>query len=956
MLMSSRTCEPRWRLGVAAAVVVLVMYPAPAVAQRGAPAAPRAATINAATDPILRGFQWRSIGPADQGGRVDDIAVVERDPRTYYVGYATGGLWKTTNGGTTFESIFDTYRTAHIGAVAVAQTNPNIVWVGTGEANNRNSSSYGDGVYKSTDAGKTFADMGLRGTQSIHRIVIHPRNADIVFVAVSGALYGPTPERGVYRTTDGGRTWSKVLYVDDNTGANNIVIDPSNPNILLASMYEHRRTAWGYNGGGPGSGIWKSTDGGTTWTRLKGNGLPGGVMGRVALDISRSNPDIVYAQIEVVRDEDRLPGPAKPRVAAARSAFVGDNIGGVWRSKDKGQTWEFRSNHNVRPGYFSVIRVDPKNPDVVYTAGRNFYRSEDGGRTFRVVPGPGHSDYHAIWIDPNDPSHFLVGNDGGFDQTFDRGASFEALRPSAVGQFYQVAVDMRRPYFVCGGLQDNSSWCGPSAVGARFISAYDWYNVGAGDGGYTAIDPTDHNIVYAEGQRGTMRRVDISTNEIAQIQPRVATPQRPGNIVPAPPAGEVLRWNWTTPFILSPHNASTIYAGANRLFKSVDRGDTWTMSPDLTRNIDRDTLAILGVKGSVPDCFGDGKLYASEACIHSKNDGIWFFSTITTVAESPIVPGLVWVGTDDGNVQVSQDGIANWTNVTPRITGAPKDCWVSRVEGSAVDASTAYVSIDCHRNNDMKPYVFVTHDLGKTWTSIASDLPDFGCVNVIKEDPRNPRVLYVGTENGFYISLDAGKGWKRFMTGLPPVRVDDVVIHPRDGDLVLATHGRSVMVMDDITALQQLTGEVLARDVHFFAPRNGLLLPNEQRLIRVQPGSKQFRGTNPAPGVAFSYYAKQRAQTAAKLTVRDVRSGKVVRTLDGPAEAGMNRVQWNLVPEGGGGRGAADADDDDSPRAAVPRVRPGAYRVTLSLNGVEQSHDFLVEDVVSAARVTAAPR
>ncbi|MGQ0649228.1 MAG: WD40/YVTN/BNR-like repeat-containing protein [Gemmatimonadaceae bacterium] len=938
-----------------AALALVTLCSQVAVAQRGAPPAPRAAPVNASTDPLLRSFQWRSIGPADMGGRVDDIAVVERDPRIYYVGYATGGVWKTVNGGTTFESIFDTYRSSHVGAVAVAQSNPDVVWVGTGEANNRNSSSYGDGIYKSTDAGKTFTDMGLRGTQSIHRIAIHPRNADVVFVAATGALYGPSPERGVYRTTDGGRTWSRVLYVDENTGANNIVIDQSNPNTMFASMYERRRTAWGYNGGGPGSGIWKSTDGGSNWTRLKGNGLPTGQMGRVAIDISRSNSNVVYAQIEVLREEDRLAGAASTRERSAqRNAVVGDNVGGVWRSNDKGRTWEFRSNHNVRPGYFSKIRVDPKSSEVLYTAGRSLYQSEDGGRTFRVITGPGHGDYHAIWVDPNDSDHLMVGNDGGFDASRDRGRSFEAMRPNAAGQFYQVSVDMRRPYFVCGGLQDNSSWCGPSAVGARFISAYDWYNVGSGDGGYTAVDPTDHNIVYAEGQRGAIRRLDLSVSDVWSIQPRVATAQRASNVVPKPEATETFRWNWATPFILSPHNPSTIYLGGNRLFRSVDRGDTWTMGPDLTRQIDRDTLEILGAKGRLPDCHGDGKLAKDEACIHSKNDGTWFFSTITSVAESPLVPGVLWVGTDDGNVQVSHGGLSNWTNVTANVSGSPRNCWISRVEASHADAASAYLAIDCHRSNDMRPYVYVTRDYGKSWTSISSGLPDFGCVNVIKEDPKNPSALYVGTENGFHVSLDGGKSWKRFMTGLAPVRVDDVVIHPRDGDLVLATHGRSVMIMDDITPLQQLKGDVLARDVHFFAPRNAWLLRNEQRLTRAQPGSKQFRGTNPDPGVAFQYYLKQRAQGEVKLTVREVVSGKVVRSLNGSVEPGINRVQWNLMGEAPA-RVAAAADMEDEPPPPTPRLAPGAYRVTLSVNGVEHSHNFLVEDIMAPRRAQWPP-
>jgi len=474
--------------------------------------------------------------------------------------------------------------------------------------------------------------------------------------------------------------------------------------------------------------------------------------------------------------------------------------------------------------------------------------------------------------------------------------------------------------------------------------------VGAGDGGYTAVDPTDANIVYAEGQRGTIRRLNLALGEAVSIQPRPGTAQRPGNVTGATSPGEEFRWNWTTPYLLSWHNPSTIYIGGNRLFKPVDRGDSWTASPDLTRQIDRDTLSILGVRGSAPDCHGDGALAPSEQCIHSKNDGTWFFSTISTVAESPLVAGLLWVGTDDGNVQVSQGNLTSWTNVTGNMRGAPQNCVVSRVEASYVNAGTAYASIDCHRNNDFRPYVYVTRDYGRTWAAITNDLPALGCVNVIKQDPKSSNVLYVGTEFGFFVSLDEGKSWKKLMTGLPPVRIDDVVIHPRDGDLVLATHGRSVYIMDDVTPLQQLTGEVLARDVHFFEPRTGLLVRSEQRLTRVQPGSRQFRGTNADPGVALHYYLKQNAQGPVKVTITDGTTGRVVRTLEGPGAAGLNRIQWSLLGETP--RQAA-ADMEDEPPPATPRVRPGTYRVTLNVSGTDHTRTVVVEE--TATPWVAAP-
>lgn len=934
--------------------------PGPAGGPRPAATPP----VNPSADPLLRSFQWRSIGPLSMGGRVDEIAVVDKDPRVFYVGFATGGLWKTVNAGTTFEPVFETEPVSSIGAVAVSQADPRVVWVGTGEANSRQSASYGNGVYKSTDAGGTFTHMGLRDTQTIGRVVIHPRTADVVYIAAVGQLFGANSERGVFKTIDGGRTWKRVLYVDDNTGATDLVMDPSDPNILYAAMYQRRRTAWGYNGGGPGSGIWKTEDGGSKWTRLSGAGLPNGTMGRIGLDVSRSNPSVVYALIEVAADREgatqstTTPPSRQPdddEDAPARQPQEKDpQRTGTWRSADKGRTWEFRSNHNARPSYYSIIRVDPKNENVVYTGGTDFNRSEDGGRTFDVVPGSRfvHVDHHAIWIDPANSDHLLIGNDGAFDVTYDRGRTWESFRTIPVGQFYQVSVDMRRPYFVCGGLQDNGSWCGPSAVRAVAISGNDWFRVGGGDGFYSAIDPTDYNIIYSSGQNGNMRRSDLRTGEVigqaaervdaiylagASIQPRApAKPNAAPNIVPPPPVGEAYRWNWNTPFLLSPHNPRVIYAGANRLFKSVNRGDTWTMGPDLTKQIDRGTLEIMGARGNLANC----AQARGEPCILSKNDGVSAFGTLTTLAESPIVPGILWAGTDDGNVQVSRDGNATWTNVTANLRGAPENCYVSRVEASYFDAATAYVSLDCHRNNDLQPYVYVTRDFGRGWQSIAGGLPSFGNVNVVKQDPKNRSVLYAGTEFGFFITLDEGKTWAPFMTGLPTVRIDDVVVHPRDGDLVLGTHGRSVLVMDDVTPLQQFTAAVRDSDGHLFEPRSAVLWRVDARFATGTTGVKHFFGRNPEPGTAIHYYLKRPAQTPPKITVTDVVTGAKFRDLEGPGAAGINRVQWNL-------RGNAPARRPDAPaqaRQQAPLATSGSYRITLTVDGREYSRVVVVEE------------
>jgi photosystem II stability/assembly factor-like uncharacterized protein len=938
--------------------IVQLFAQAPA---RGARPAPGPA-VNAATDPVLRGFRWRYIGPVGQGGRVDDIAVVENDPRVFYLGYATGGVWKTVNAGVTFEPIFETYGTASIGAVALSQVNPSIVYVGTGEGNGRNSASFGDGVYKSSDAGRTFTHVGLRETQSIQKIVVDPRGPDVVYVAAVGHLYGPNAERGLYKSTNGGTSWSKILYVDENTGASDVVLDPSNPDIVYASMYQRRRTSWGFNGGGPGSGIWKSEDGGAHFKQLTGNGLPGDLKGRIALDIAPSNPNVIYAQIEVLRDEDRVADVGQA-TRSTRAEMGTDQAGGVWRSADKGATWTFMSNHDVRPQYYSVLRVDPKNDNVVYSVGRRFYRSEDAGKTFRVVNGPGHGDYHAIWINPKNPDQLFVGNDGGSDVTYDRGRTWESFRGMTVGQFAGLSVDMQRPYYVYGGLQDNGNLAGPSAVRGDFISSHDWFNIGGGDGSYTGSDPTGQNYIYSEGQRGVMHRIEMRTGKVVAIQPKAPTDGDPSSNVVPKPAKEEYRWNWATPFVVSRWNSNVIYAGGNRLFKTTDRGDTWAASVDLTRHVNTDTLSIMGVKGSAPYCHGtNAKIARGQQCILSKADGTWYYSTLTTISESPLTRGLLWVGADDGSLQYTRDDGHTWTNVTANVAGAPQNCYVSRVEASHFDASTAYVSLGCQRNDDFRPYVYVTRDLGKTWSSISGDLPSYGNVNVVRQDLKNRNLLFAGTEFGFFVSLDEGKSWKKFMTGLSTVRIDEIIVHPRDADLVLGTHGRSALVMDDITPLQQLGGAPLAmngvvlaakpagsmldEDVHLFQPRNAVALNKDTRLARSLVGAKQFRGENAPPGTAISYYLKAASSSAVKITITDP-AGKLFREITGTGDAGMNRVQWNLqgnLPADGGARRAA-SDDEDAPRGAPqgPIAKPGTYRVTINVNGKNYSVPAVVE-------------
>jgi photosystem II stability/assembly factor-like uncharacterized protein len=912
------------RLVLIAALLSLPLIAHPALAQQSGDER----VINAPDHPLLQSFRWRSIGPVGQGGRVDDIAVRPDDPHTYFVGLATGGLWKTSNNGTTFKPVIDTYGTHSVGDLALAPSNPDILYVGTGEANNRQSSSFGEGVYKSVDGGETFTHIGLRETQSVARILVHPEDPDVVWVAANGHLFGPNPERGVFKTGDGGATWRKVLYLDENTGATDLIIDPSNPATLFAAMYEHRRTACCFVGGGPGSGIWRSDDAGETWNRIEGSGLPRGTMGRIALAMTPADPTVVYAQIEVAADREEPLSDAEKeeweRLDDVDSLPPDPEWAGVWRSGDKGVTWEFRSNENGRPMYFSQIRVSPEDPDLVYVVDQRVWKSRDGGLTFERIDGYGHVDQHALWIDPSNHDHLMIGNDGAVDVSWDQGETWESLRGWAVGQPYHASVDMRRPYYVCTGLQDNGTWCGPSMVREGPILSQDWYGVGGGDGFYTAVDPTDATMLFSESQNGNVRRVNLRTGVSDRIRPTAPEEDEPEtNIVPAPPVGTEIRWNWNTPFILSPHNPRTIHTGANRFFTSRDRGEHWTMSPDLTKNIDRDDIEILDMRNDLPRC---GQLDRGVECILSRNDGVSRWSTIVSVAESPLVPGVLWAGTDDGNIQVSQDGGATWTEVSGNLPGGTTRYYVSRVEASYHDAATAYVSIDGHKSDDLRPYVYVTRDFGQSWSDISSNLPEYGNVNTIRQDPKNRNLLYAGTEFGLFASLDEGATWHRFMPNLPVVRIDDILTHPRENDLVLATHGRSIWIMDDVTPLQALSDEVMAEDVHLFQPREAILWKSDFRQDRAVTGDKTWTGENPPVGSAIHYLLAAAPAGDVAIQITNAVTGDVVRDLEGTAVAGLNRVHWDL-------RANPEEEDDEE----GPVVEAGTYRVNLTVGGTQQS-------------------
>ena len=1010
-------------------------------AQAPALAAPPEPVINQSSDPLLGSFRFRSIGPASMGGRIDDIAVSESDPNVIYVGYAVGGVFKSENNGVSFKPVFETYNTASIGDIAIHPRDANIVYVGTGEPNNRQTASFGDGIYKTTNGGKTFTNMGLKDTQTIARIVIDPKNPETVYVASPGHLFGPNPERGVYKTTDGGKTWNKVKFIDDDTGFNDIVLDPVNSSIIYASSYQRRRSGCCFNGGGPGSAIWKSVDAGKTWNKLTGNGLPPGTYGRIALDVSRSNPNVVYAQVEAgvtgtpvatppvqqTAATEATPAgaaavtpagapagrgaagaqgtpasPQPPQAAQAGGGRGGYNWcnnagpdkgfptgrgggfgggaeqapppgprvppaldparGGVLRSDNKGQSWTLVSNCNSRPMYFSQLRVDPSNDKAIYVAGLPVAKSLDGGKTFATLDDagghgePGHVDQHAIWVDPKNPKHVMEGNDGGLNVSWDQGKSWDFVNTMATGLPYIVSADMRRPYYVYVGLQDNGSWGGPSAVRGRGgIMNSDWFGIGGGDGFYTAVDPTDYNIVITESQDGSTNRYDLRGGRGASIRPNAAGGRggrgggggggrgrgagQPGSPQPggdpaggggaapgaagAPPAegqaappvqvggqagfggrggtpnvinatpGDTYRFNWNTPVIMSPHNPKIVYLGGNRLFKSYNQGDTWVASAeDLTKKVDRNTVALMGAPGTVTQL--------------SKNDGVVSYSTITTISESPVMPGIVWAGTDDGNVQVSRDGGMTFTEVSRNLPGLTGNYnhWISRVEASHFDQGTAYVSVDDHRSDDLKPYVFVTRDFGKTFQSASGNLPSSGNVQVVREDPKNKDLLYVGTEFGLFISLDGGKNWQKFMNNYPTVRTDDILVHPRDNDLIVATHGRSVWIADDITPLQQLTQAVRDADATLFDIRPAVSWLNDQQHNQQVGGQRNFIGENAPRGAAITYYLKSAASGDVKISIADV-NGRVIRTLDGPKTAGINRVMWNLAPAPPAGQPAA---------------------------------------------------
>jgi len=761
---------------------------APAVALSPAPAATQT-TLETA----ISHLQYREIGPALMGGRIADLAVVESKPQVFYIATGTGGVWKTENHGTSWIPLFDDQPTSSIGDVTLDQSNPNLIWVGTGEPQNRQSSGWGNGVYKSTDAGNTWRHMGLDATKHIGRILIHPRNPDIVYVAAVGDLWGPNEERGVFRTHDGGETWENVLHIDEHTGAIDLAMDPGDPNTIFAAMYQRQRTGWGFNGGGPGSGLYRTFDGGDSWTELTG-GLPEGDKGRIGVDIFRADGNVVYVLVEA---DARTPGQGFGGGGGAGGRSEPQS--GLYRSLDRGDSWEKMSNTNPRPMYYSQVRIDPTNVDRIYVLGTNLMVSDDGGRTFRSDGASQvHVDHHALWINPNDPDHLILGSDGGVVASWDGTAHWRMFDNLPLGQFYAIGFDMRDPYYVCGGLQDNDPWCGPSNTRSfHGIRHQDWYETAYGDGFFTIVDPTDSTIVFSESQNGNMNRYDLTTGEKTPMRP-ITGPRAAGD------TAKTYRFNWNSPLQLSPHDPATVYLGANYLLRSRDRGMSWEEvgGLDLTKQIDRAELEIMGVPGSEPQM--------------SVNDGISTYGNLTAFAESPLTPGLLYVGTDDGNVQISRDDGATWTNVADRIPDLPERTYVSRLEPSHHAEGRVYASFDGHRNADYAAYVYVSEDHGQNWRKITDGLPDGWSVNVVTEHHRAPNLLFVGNEVGVFVSVDRGEQWVQLKNNLPVVPVDDILVHPRDNDLLVGTHGRSFWILADVSALEHLSAATLAEAGRIF--------------------------------------------------------------------------------------------------------------------------------------------
>jgi photosystem II stability/assembly factor-like uncharacterized protein len=873
----------------------------------------------------LKGLKLRSIGPALTSGRISDFAVNLHKKSEFYVATASGGVWKTVNAGTTFEPIFDEQSSYSIGCITMDPNNPHIVWVGTGENNNQRSVGYGDGVYKSEDGGKSWKHMGLKTSEHVGMIVIDPRNSDVVYVAAYGPLWSAGGERGLYKTIDGGKTWKGVLTISEHTGVSEVHLDPRNPDVIYAVAHQRRRHVWTQINGGPESAVYKSKDAGANWTKII-KGLPEGDLGRIGLAISPANPDYVYAIVEAQGDK-----------------------GGFYRSTNRGASWKRRSDYSTGGNYYQEIFCDPKDVDRVYSMDTFMQVTDDGGKTFKNLGQRSrHWDDHALWIDPHNTDYYLVGCDGGIYESFDRGKTWKFMTNLPVTQFYKVAVDDDSPFYnVYGGTQDNYTLGGPSrTTSAHGIVSSDWYTTQGGDGFESQIDPKDPNIIYSQSQYGYLVRFDKKSGEKMGIQPK-------------PRKGEKsFRWNWDAPLLISPHSHTRLYFAANKVFRSEDRGNTWeVISDDLTRQIDRNKLKVMG------------RIWPLDAV--AKNQSTSPYGNIVALDESPLVEGLLYVGTDDGLIQVSEDSGANWRKID-KFPGVPERTYVNKVLASLHDENTLYAAFNNHKNGDFKPYILKSTDRGKKWSPIASNLPQRGSVYALAEDHVDKDLLFAGTEFGLFFTFDGGKNWKQLKEGLPTIAVRDLAIQKRENDLVLATFGRGFYILDDYSPLRELKQALSEMKAHVFSVKDALMFVEYSPLGTLGTKEKGFQGEdyftaeNPPFGAAFTYYLSEKVKTleekrkeAEKEAIKNKKpvsyptyeqlraeeeeetpflvftilddKDRVVRRLRAPAEAGVHRLTWDLRYPG------VDPTKlkDEKPTSSGPSstfAMPGAYKVFMSKN------------------------
>ena len=897
-----------------------------------------AVPLPAQTAPQLQSLSFRTIGPANMSGRIVDLAVNERDPYVFYAATATGGVWKTVDNGVTWRPVFEKQATHSVGAIALHPVDTSVIWVGTGERANRQSNSWGDGVYRSVDGGRSWRHMGLRDSKHIGRIALHPSAAQTVYVAAMGHLWGPNEMRGLYKSTDGGQTWRRTLYVDTLTGVVDVAIDPSDPAVMYAATYQRMRKPFGFDGGGPGSGLWKSADGGETWRRLGptrqdavaavgarvrggqpadtigaagANGLPIGEWGRTGISIHRNDPRIVYASIE-------------QGYRYNASTQYTQRLAGLYRSEDRGETWTHMSDWNPRPMYASQPLVDPSDDQRVYMM-NEFSWSDDGGRTFTAPNQSLHGDDRIIWVNPRDRRHIIKGDDGGIGISWDRGRTWLYVSSLPVSQWYRVALDDAVPFNVYGGLQDNGSWMGPSATWRNEgVLNEDWRRLGGGDGFLALPDTVDDRTIYAESQYLGLTRIDRRTWQVRDIRPgdpvgHIAArrnwdswgagrrdPELGNAMAPA---------NWDGPYIISPHDHRTLYAGTHELWVSRDQGESWTSLGDLTTGMNRRELRIMNRRG--------------HDHTPSLDDGIPYWPTITAIAESPVVRGHLWAGTDDGVLKLSRDAGRTWTDVTRRLPGLPRGAWVSGIEPSRSRAGTAYVVWNNYRSDDYANYLYRTTDAGATWESITSDLPAERVLRTVREDPRKPEVLWLGAELGLFVSVDGGRHWVELRANLPTVAVNDLQVHGRDNDLVLGTHGRGIWILDNVNAIQELTAGVMAREGHLFTLEPAWQIRRSSE--KAHTGDMVFEGANPPDGAIIDYWLRDAMRDSTAVSIHVISSeGHRIVALSPQFGVGINRVVWDLRAERLPARPGSAAG---ARGPAAPLVAPGRYTVRLSVRG-----------------------